>query len=364
MDKIYNLLSKIWYNPKFGFSGPDKLHNVAIKFNPKITMNIIKQFIKDQEVAQLTNKKPLPHIYNTITASSIRDKYQLDIMVYDRFEFHNYKYIICCIDVYSRYLMTIPLTNRRTQTLIDAVKVIFDKMGICNSIYCDNEFNTIVFNKLFHALDIQPIFSDPNEVHKNSIVERVHYTIARILQRWRLASGRHDWYKILPDITTAYNNTYHKTIHARPIDVFIGKDYNRQLIRRIQYNIKLGDVVRIPIESNMFSKGDKISFSKQLYIVTKIDGIRIYVNVKETGQEYKHWFKPYQLLHVNKILQAPVEVIKEHEIEHQQIQHTRKVKRNVHREGIEPNYISLQRSQRERKPIAFVEDSRYGHIKY
>jgi hypothetical protein len=49
---------------------------------------------------------------HTIVAREPGDCFQMDIMVYNRFQYDNYKYILTCIDVYSRYAQAIPLKSK------------------------------------------------------------------------------------------------------------------------------------------------------------------------------------------------------------------------------------------------------------
>ena len=79
--------------------------------------------------------------------------------------------------------------------------------------------------------DVKFKFSDPEDIQKNSIVERVNRTIAGLLQKWRTATKNRDWVKVLPDIIKNYNNTKHRTIKAIPEKVFNGKAKSRQDIK-------------------------------------------------------------------------------------------------------------------------------------
>ena len=53
-------------------------------------------------------------------------------------------------------------------------------------------------------------------------MERWNGTIARLLQKYRIATGNYDWPSYLDDIVYNYNHTYHSTIKEIPADVFDG----------------------------------------------------------------------------------------------------------------------------------------------
>ena len=88
--------------------------------------------------------------------------------MYDRFEYHKYKYIRCVVDVHSRYASCRAMTNRRNETILDEIKSIFGEMVIPKAINADNEFNKSTLNTYFNQNDIVCYFSQPDEVNKNS----------------------------------------------------------------------------------------------------------------------------------------------------------------------------------------------------
>lgn len=76
-------------------------------------MKMVKDFIRKQYTAQLNKPQMKPKEFSTIVSRGPRNNYQMDILVYDRYEFHKYKYILVVIDVYSRYAMAEAMTSRK-----------------------------------------------------------------------------------------------------------------------------------------------------------------------------------------------------------------------------------------------------------
>jgi len=351
-------ISEAFYNPKTGFVSAQKLYTKLKPDHPRLTLKEVQNFINEQMSGQVTKRNVAPKKYSSFQAPGIRGYYQMDLMIYDRFEYHNYKYILVVIDVYSRFAMAKALTNRTLPNLMKNIQEIFDSMGIPNNVQCDNEFNKKTFINYCNDNNIIPRFSLPDEINKNPIVERLNGTIANILQRWRVATGRHDWYKVLDDVMDNYNDNVHTTIKAKPIDVWKGKDTNHQKHKVVKYAFKVGDRVRVARSKTVFSKGDEITYSKDIFTITKIDGIRVYLD------DFADWAKPYQLQKVT----GPVGVYSRPEVEHapvhRKIQSQRKLKKALNKEGVEENQVALRRSARERKPESQLEDVEYGRIKY
>lgn len=268
------LLKQLFYSPFNGLVNENQLAQKAKAQHIDVSRKQIHDFYINQEVNQLMKPNRKPKEFTSIMGYYPHHTYQMDILIYDRYELHNYKYILVIIDVYSRYMMAVPLTNRKNSTIMDKIKQIFEKMGLPEEINCDNEFNTKVFNNYCEENNIDVRYSDPNEVNKNAIVERVNGTIATKLQKIRITTGRKDWYKYLDMAIQNYNETVHSTTKQKPIDIFKGTQDNNQEIKFVEPEYKEGDKVRILTKKKVFDKGDIIKASKEIYIIENIKGQR------------------------------------------------------------------------------------------
>ena len=98
-------------------------------------------------------------------AEHILECTHLDIMIYERFKIHNYKYIIGIIDIYSRRVSCRAMTNLRMDTLMYNLKDMFenDFGGILENINCDNEFNNKEFIDYFTSKGTRLLLSTVDE---------------------------------------------------------------------------------------------------------------------------------------------------------------------------------------------------------
>ena len=352
-------LKKYFYDPRTGLFSADKVYKKLRSEGYSITLKEVKEQLANQYTNQINKVVRKPTEFNSIYAPNNKDNYQMDIIVYDRYSFHNYKYILVCIDVHSRYLSVRAMTSREMTTIIKNVKDIFTEMGSPKNLNCDNEFNKNEFNELMIKLNVKTHYSDPNEINKNAIVERVNRTLAGLLQKYRVASKKYDWYKVLPDIVYNYNHTEHRTMKATPADVWENKDVSSQVIIKVKKKLKVGDQVRIKNKKKVFDKGDIITHSKEVYVVAEILGNK-YKLKDEKGALVKQLYKQYELSKVNSIQyhEAPQE---DHEIQHKKTQSERRFTRSMNKERIEPNTESIRRNLRERKPNQLVSDE-YGKV--
>jgi hypothetical protein len=297
-------LKQLYYDPKNGFGSFTKFYKIVRDKHPNITTKQIKQFLEKQETYQVNKQVNKPKVYNTILANKVGDSFQIDFMIYDRYEIDKYKYILCCVDVYSRYAQCRAMTSRNNDALLEEIKDIFHVMGVPKNINADQEFNTKILLDYFNKTKIVCHFSEVGEINKNAIVERFNRTLAGLIQKWRVAtkqirspSGRSlQWYKVLGDLVDGYNKCYHRTIKASPAEVFNGKAKNRQEIRFVPQIFKVGDIVRLKEEKKILGKGDFIKYSEETYIIIEKKGTRYKLEDVKTGKEPKRMYKEYEMI--------------------------------------------------------------------
>ena len=81
-------------------------------------------------------------------------------------------------------------------------------MGIPKHINADNQFNTKKINDYFDKLGIIKYYSDVGEINKNAIIERFDRTLTNMIQKYRVATKKNLWYKVLNQLVDAYNSSY------------------------------------------------------------------------------------------------------------------------------------------------------------
>ena len=153
-----------------------------------------------------------------------------------------YKYLLTCIDVYSRKVDVKPIKTKTGDVVLKAFKDIIDRMGICKNLNCDlgSEFIYSPFKKYCDDNHIEIWYSNPEQSNKNAIIERFHRTLRNMILKYTVANGK-SYIDILPDLIDNYNSSYHRTIDGEPNDIWEGKTTNNQNIHRIETTFKVGD---------------------------------------------------------------------------------------------------------------------------
>ena len=151
-------------------------------------------------------------------------------------------------------------------------KILDDSNGKPNKIWVDkgSEFYNNFFKKWFKDNDIE-IHSIHNE--GNSVVaERSIRTLRTKIYKYMILVLKNVYIDKLDDIVREYNNTYHRTIKIKPIDV----KNNTYIAFKKEINNKdpkftVGDHVRISKYKNIFAKGYTPNWSEEVLVVSKIE---------------------------------------------------------------------------------------------
>jgi hypothetical protein len=329
-------LTKLYYDPKIGFVSSDKLYKIAKENGVKCTQKEVNNFLNDQAVVQVFREQRKPKEFSSITAEKIRHEYQIDIMIYDRYQWNHYKYIIVIIDIYSRFACAAAMTNRENTTIMKNIKDIIKIMGYPKIISGDNEFNTIEFNKFCLEHDIMVRFSEPLGI-----------------KNLREALKIYNWPAYLDDILYNYNHKYHRTIRNTPYNIFYEKGKNNQDIMIVPRTFKINDKVRLRLKKKVFEKGDIRYYSKEVYIIEEVK--KDIYGTNEYKLSNDKWYTGKNLVKINDIIYyQPEEVNEEEEKEFVESKKAIDLDKNLKKVGISQD--NLQEGKREKKKKKFFDD--------
>ena len=114
------------------------------------------------------------------------------------------------------------------------------------------------------------MYSTYNE-GKSVAAERFVRTLKNKLNKHMTSAGKNVYYDVLDNVINIYNNTKHSTIKMKLIEV---KDNKRVYIdehNEKRSRFKVGDRVRISKFKNIFAKGYTPNWSREIFIVNKIN---------------------------------------------------------------------------------------------
>ena len=105
---------------------------------------------------------------------------------------------------------------------------------------------------------------------KSVVAERFIRTLKTKIYKYMTSVSRDVYIDKLDDIVNEYNNTYHRTVKMKPVDV----KYNTYINFRKDVNdkdpkFKVADHVRISKYKNIFANGCTQNWSEEAFVIKK-----------------------------------------------------------------------------------------------
>ena len=111
------------------------------------------------------------------------------------------RYLLCAIDLFSKYAWVAPLKDKKYKIWIDQ----------------NSEFYNNLFKKFLKENNID-MYSTYNE-RKSVVAERFIKTLKDKIFKHMIAVSKNVYFHVLDDIVDSCNNTFHKIIGMKPIDI-------------------------------------------------------------------------------------------------------------------------------------------------
>ena len=114
------------------------------------------------------------------------------------------------------------------------------------------------------------MYSTNNE-RKSVIAERFIKTLKTKIYKYMTSISKNVYIDKLDDIVNEYNNTYHRTIKMKPVDVKDNTyiDFKKEINDK-DPKFKVGDHVRISKYKNIFAKGYTPNWSEEFSMIKKV----------------------------------------------------------------------------------------------
>ena len=129
------------------------------------------------------------------------------------------KYLLCAIDLFSKYTWIVPINNKKGISIINAFQKIISEGRKPNKIWTDqgSQFYNNAFTDFLKINNIE-MYSTYNE-GKSVAAERFIRTLKNKIFKHMTAISKNIYFDALDDIVNKYNNTVHRAIKMKPIDV-------------------------------------------------------------------------------------------------------------------------------------------------
>ena len=200
-----------------------------------------------------------------------------------------FRFLSCVIDIFSKYASVISLKDEKDISIVNASqKILKQSNRKPNKVWVDkgSKFYNNSFKKWLQDNDI--VMYSINNKDKSVVAERFIRTIKNKIYKYMTSISKNVYIDKLDDIAKKYNNTYHKSIKMKPVDVK-GNTYIdfKKEVNDKNPKFKGGDHVRISKCKNIFAKGYTPNWSEEIFVIKKIKNTApwIYVINDLNGEE-------------------------------------------------------------------------------
>ena len=200
-----------------------------------------------------------------------------DLADFQKLARHNrgYKYLLVCIDIFSKYLWLVPLKNKTGLEVAKALESLF-KTVRPTRLWCDygKEYWNNTVEKLLKKYGIT-LYRTYNE-GKSVVAERVIRTIKTWIYKRFTTDNTDKWIDMIDSLAKTYNEKIHRSIGISPSEA--RKIENTSIVFKKLFpkqepeipKFKLNDIVRISKLRGHFRKGYLPSWSSETFKIKTV----------------------------------------------------------------------------------------------
>ena len=185
------------------------------------------------ENLQITANKPFEKIMIDISGPLVKSK-------------TGYQYILGIVDVFSRYIMIIPLKSTESKAIVKAMMTRWIAVFGCpDQVISDGgaNLNSSLMQEFCTMFGIHKRKISPYHPQGNGIIEREFRTVKDMLYATCKSSGK-DWPDALPHIEIGLRASVHSTTTFSPYEVIFGQQFLLPVMKTVphlrhDYNISL-----------------------------------------------------------------------------------------------------------------------------
>ena len=122
------------------------------------------------------------------------------------------KYLLCAIDLFSKYAWVVPIKDKKGTSIVNAFQKIISEGRKPNKIWVDqgSEFYNNSFKRILKINSIE-MYSTYNE-GKSAVAERFIRTLEKKIFKYMTAASKNVYFDVLDSVVNKYNNTVFKAL--------------------------------------------------------------------------------------------------------------------------------------------------------
>lgn len=204
-------------------AGYSSVNTLTKAMNGKLTKTDVERWLQSQETYTL--HKPVQKNFprNKYILSNFNELWQADLSDLRTYEQYNdgFKYILCVIDVFSKYAYVRAIKKKDSLTIKQCFTSIFDEAKTVPRHIQSDKGTEFVSKDVQSYLRNKNInyYTTNNPDIKASVVERFQRTLKMKMWRYFTHNNTYRYIDILQDLVSSYNHSVHSSIKMRPCDV-------------------------------------------------------------------------------------------------------------------------------------------------
>jgi transposase InsO family protein len=346
------------------FPGANRFLELLKHKGIKATKSQVDAYIDAQKTAQL-HRRPARHVNTPITTTNPGVIYQADLLDVTPFAHDNMgaKWLLVCIDVFTRRASVVSMKNKTAATCLEALKEAFDDLGE-PPLVLHTDLGSEFKGAVEAYLKKHNIRHRQNEVHDHKtlgIVDRFCGIVKLWIAKYQTHSQSQKYIHALDGFVKKYNNSPHSNLgeftpnealrYPRDIrNVFYGRVQDAMNKKRGKSKVlAVGDYVRILKIKGVFDKGYHVKYSLGVHRIVSINGLNYTL---DNGKFYR----------VDRLRKVP-------KPDEEAVVDVARAGRKAHRTEVLLKTDGIVQSNRrsglrERAPASYVEDAKFGRVKW
>ena len=168
----------------------------------------VKRYLSNQDAYTLHKQRRIHFPRRKTYSKGIGDLYQADLVDLSNISRYNdsYRYLLTCIDVFSKKAWVIPLLSKSARHVTEAFEKILTSGDKCHMLQTDKgtEFLNGIFQSMLKRHDIH-FYTSENEDIKAAVVERFNRTLKTKMYRYFTFKNTWRYIDVLRDLVDSHN---------------------------------------------------------------------------------------------------------------------------------------------------------------
>jgi transposase InsO family protein len=263
------------------YSGVQNVYNY---YNRQVPLLRIRKLLSGNE--GYTLHKEFHNQQRNITYKHFkRYQFQMDLVEVQHLAAKNdgIRYLLNCIDIFTRYAFVRPLKDKSAATVLNAFKtVLAEAKTYPYMIVMDKgtEFSNNTF-KAFCSKNNIKLINPQASVHA-AFIERFNRTLQLLMYKYMTDNETERYIDVLPQLVHTYNNRFHRMIKTTPqkaennengehLQLSLIQKEQASQIKKKKPKLLVGSYVRIARQKGKFSRSYEEQAKQEIFRIKSID---------------------------------------------------------------------------------------------